>query len=126
MTRVLLTGKTSKLLKPSNSRAPLTESSGGSGFIAAHVLSALRKHGHSVVTTVRSKEKADKTKAGYPNDGPDKLDFAIVEDIGKEGGRHPFFLSSREVQTETSSFRQGGNLRSAIRGSHPYGQPIPS
>ncbi|KAF2205997.1 NADPH-dependent methylglyoxal reductase-like protein GRE2 [Delitschia confertaspora ATCC 74209] len=61
MTRVLLTG--------------------GSGFIAAHTLDVLLKHGHSVVTTVRTQEKADKIKAAYPNYGKDKLDFAIVPDI---------------------------------------------
>ncbi|KAF2153710.1 NAD(P)-binding protein [Myriangium duriaei CBS 260.36] len=65
MTRVLLTG--------------------GSGFIAAHVLDILLEHGHSVVTTVRSQEKADKIKQAHPNSGKDKLDFAIVEDIAQEG-----------------------------------------
>ncbi|KFZ20141.1 hypothetical protein V502_03337 [Pseudogymnoascus sp. VKM F-4520 (FW-2644)] len=65
MTRVLLTG--------------------GSGFIAAHVLESLLTRGHSVVTTVRSQEKADKIKQAYPDLGKDKLDFAIVEDIAQEG-----------------------------------------
>ncbi|KAG8626529.1 hypothetical protein KVT40_005474 [Elsinoe batatas] len=64
MTRVLLTG--------------------GSGFIAAHVLDILLEHGHSVVTTVRSQEKADKIKQAHPNVGKDKLDFSIVEDIAVE------------------------------------------
>ncbi|KAK7548205.1 hypothetical protein IWX49DRAFT_205648 [Phyllosticta citricarpa] len=64
MTRVLLTG--------------------GSGFIAAHVLDILLKHGHSVVTTVRTQQKADKIKEAHPTYGNDKLDFAIVEDIAKE------------------------------------------
>jgi NADPH:quinone reductase-like Zn-dependent oxidoreductase len=64
MTRVLLTG--------------------GSGFIAAHVLDILLQHGHSVVTTVRSQEKADKIKQAHSSYGSDKLDFAIVEDIAQE------------------------------------------
>ena len=63
MTRVLLTG--------------------GSGFIAAHVLDILLEHGHSVVTTVRSQEKANKIKDAHPNAGKN-LDFAIVEDIAQE------------------------------------------
>lgn len=58
---------------------------GGSGFIAAHVLDILLKHGHSVVTTVRSQEKASKIKDAHAKYGKDKLDFAIVEDIAKEG-----------------------------------------
>ncbi|KAF2724988.1 NAD(P)-binding protein [Polychaeton citri CBS 116435] len=58
---------------------------GGSGFIAAHVLNILLEHGHSVVTTVRSQSKADKIKEGHPKYGKDKLDFALVEDIAQPG-----------------------------------------
>ncbi|EEH36501.2 NADPH-dependent methylglyoxal reductase GRE2 [Paracoccidioides lutzii Pb01] len=56
---------------------------GGSGFIAAHVLEILLQHGHSVVTTVHSEEKARKIKDAYPDVPKDKLDFAIVDDIAK-------------------------------------------
>ncbi|OJD17788.1 hypothetical protein AJ78_02141 [Emergomyces pasteurianus Ep9510] len=56
---------------------------GGSGFIAAHVLESLLQRGHSVVTTVRSEEKAQKIRNSHPNVLKDKLDFAIVEDIAK-------------------------------------------
>lgn len=58
---------------------------GGSGFIAAHVLEYLLEHKHSVVTTVRSQAKADKVAAAHPKAGKDQLDFAIVEDIAQEG-----------------------------------------
>jgi nucleoside-diphosphate-sugar epimerase len=37
------------------------------------------------VTTVRSEEKADKIRSIHPNVGADKLSFAIVPDIAKEG-----------------------------------------
>ena len=60
-------------------------SQGGSGFIAAHILDLLLEHGHSVVTTVRSQEKATKIKEAHPDMPKNKLDFAIVEDIAKEG-----------------------------------------
>ena len=40
---------------------------------------------HSVVTTVRSQDKVDRIKQAHSNVSKDKLDFAIVEDIGKEG-----------------------------------------
>jgi len=59
--------------------------SGGSGFIAAHVIDNLLERGHSVVTTVRSQEKANKIKEAHPKYGKDKLDFAIVEDVAQEG-----------------------------------------
>ncbi|KAI4285644.1 MAG: hypothetical protein L6R38_000468 [Xanthoria sp. 2 TBL-2021] len=65
MTRVLLTG--------------------GSGFIAVHVLEALLTQGHSVVTTVRSDAKARMLTDTFPNYGTDKLDFAIVADMAEEG-----------------------------------------
>ncbi|KAH7014739.1 NADPH-dependent methylglyoxal reductase-like protein GRE2 [Ilyonectria destructans] len=63
MTRVLLTG--------------------GSGFIATHVLEILLNRGHSVVTTVRSLDKAENIKKAHPDIGKDRLDFAIVPDIAR-------------------------------------------
>ncbi|KAI9673477.1 MAG: methylglyoxal reductase (NADPH-dependent) gre2 [Caeruleum heppii] len=65
MTRVLLTG--------------------GSGFIAAHVLEILLEHGHSVVTTVRSEEKAAKIRSAHSQYPESKLSFSIVPDIAVDG-----------------------------------------
>ncbi|KAI2627721.1 3-beta hydroxysteroid dehydrogenase/isomerase family protein [Hypoxylon sp. NC1633] len=65
MTRVLLTG--------------------GSGFIAAHVLESLLEHGHSVVTTVRSAKKGQRILDSHKQYGKDKLDFVVVEDILEPG-----------------------------------------
>ena len=59
---------------------------GGNGFIAAHVLDILLARGHSVVTTVRSREKVVAIKEAHPSFSSDKLDFAIVEDIAQPGG----------------------------------------
>lgn len=86
MTRVLLTG--------------------GSGFIAAHTLDILLERGHSVVTTVRSQEKADKIKAAnqkYADKG--QLDFAIVPDIAQEGAFDKAVISDPpfEVVLHTAS-----------------------
>lgn len=58
---------------------------GGSGFIAAHVLDVLLERGHSVVTTVRSAGKGQKILDNHPKVSKDKLDFVIVEDIAKRG-----------------------------------------
>jgi NADPH:quinone reductase-like Zn-dependent oxidoreductase len=79
MTRVLLTG--------------------GSGFIAAHVLDILLQHGHSVVTTVRSQEKANKIKEAHSKYGKEKLDFAIVEDIAQEGAFDKAVVSDPPFET---------------------------
>lgn len=58
---------------------------GGSGFIAAHVLDVLIERGHSVVTTVRSTEKGQKILDNYTKVPKDRLSFVIVEDIAKRG-----------------------------------------
>lgn len=56
---------------------------GGSGFIAAHILEKLLHRGHKVVTTVRSEDKAQKIRDAYPNVGKDDLQVVIVPDIAK-------------------------------------------
>ncbi|RMZ71458.1 aldehyde reductase II [Pyrenophora seminiperda CCB06] len=54
------------------------------GFIAAHTLDVLLDHGHSVVTTVRTQEKADKIKESYKSlVDKGQLGFAIVPDIAQ-------------------------------------------
>ncbi|EFX06336.1 NAD dependent epimerase [Grosmannia clavigera kw1407] len=57
---------------------------GGSGFIATHILDLLLKTGHAVVTTVRSPEKAAPIHAAYPDVGPERLQTVIVPDIAQE------------------------------------------
>lgn len=51
----------------------------------AHVLETLLARGHSVVTTVRSKEKAQKIHDAHANLGQDKLQTVIVPDIAQDG-----------------------------------------
>ncbi|KAF2973232.1 hypothetical protein GQX73_g389 [Xylaria multiplex] len=63
MTRVLLTG--------------------GSGFIAAHVLETLLQRGHSVVTTVRTPQKGQHILDAHPNLSKATLDYTVVADIAR-------------------------------------------
>ncbi|KAJ5280488.1 NAD(P)-binding protein [Penicillium angulare] len=56
---------------------------GGSGFVATHVLETLLARGHSVVTTVRSPQKAEAILQAHPELQKDRLDYVIVEDIGQ-------------------------------------------
>ncbi|KAK3172112.1 hypothetical protein OEA41_004197 [Lepraria neglecta] len=58
---------------------------GGTGFIAAHVLDVLLERGHSVVTTVRSAQKGQTILDNHPKLPNDMLDFVIVEDIAQPG-----------------------------------------
>lgn len=59
---------------------------GGSGFIAAHVLDTLLQRGHSVVTTVRSAHKGRSILGAYPGRSKEELDFVVVEDIALSNG----------------------------------------
>ena len=99
MSRVLLTGTSQQLL--THFQYPVTNSgqSGGSGFIAAHVLDVLLERGHSVVTTVRSTEKGQKILDNHPKVSKDKLDFVIVEDIAKRGAFDKAVQSSPQFET---------------------------
>ncbi|KAJ5727632.1 NAD(P)-binding protein [Penicillium malachiteum] len=56
---------------------------GGSGFIATHVLETLLARGHSVVTTVRSQQKGQAILEAHPELQKDRLNYVIVEDISQ-------------------------------------------
>lgn len=75
-----------RILQPVTAAMTRVLLTGGSGFIAAHTLDVLLKRGHSVVTTVRTQDKADKIKAEHKSAvGEGRLGFAIVPDIAQEG-----------------------------------------
>jgi len=57
---------------------------GGSGFVAAHVLTAFLSRGYNVRTTVRSQESAEKVKKSH-SIYLDQLSFAIVPDVQTPG-----------------------------------------
>ncbi|KAL7950941.1 hypothetical protein V8C42DRAFT_134392 [Trichoderma barbatum] len=55
---------------------------GGSGFIAAHILEQLLAKNHTVITTVRSEEKAQRIRAAHPDSVQQgRLTVAVVPDI---------------------------------------------
>ncbi|KAK4179448.1 hypothetical protein QBC36DRAFT_322455 [Triangularia setosa] len=59
---------------------------GGSGFIAAHILDQLLTASHTVITTVRSQSKASAITSAYPSQSASSsLIVAIVPDIAKPG-----------------------------------------
>ncbi|KAK1537687.1 dihydroflavonol-4-reductase [Colletotrichum paranaense] len=58
---------------------------GGSGFIALHIIKVLLEQGHSVITTVRSQAKADIISQSFSGYSPDKLGFVFVPDVGQLG-----------------------------------------
>ncbi|KUI58655.1 NADPH-dependent methylglyoxal reductase GRE2 [Cytospora mali] len=58
---------------------------GGSGFIAAHILELLLANGHQVVTTVRSQDKAQGIHKAHSSLGKDRLETVIVPDIAQPG-----------------------------------------
>ena len=80
---------------------------GGSGFVAAHVLNAFLDRGYNVRTTVRSQSNADKVKNTHGHYG-DKLSFAIVPEITTAGA---FDEAVKGVQGVSVHCRQLAYLR---------------
>jgi uncharacterized protein YbjT (DUF2867 family) len=58
---------------------------GGSGFVAAHVLNAFLARGYNVRTTVRNEESAEKVRQSH-SQYLNQLSFAIVKDVAEPGG----------------------------------------
>ncbi|KAJ4857605.1 NAD dependent epimerase/dehydratase family domain-containing protein [Trichoderma breve] len=57
---------------------------GGSGFIAAHILEQLLAKNHTVITTVRTEEKAEKIRAAHPDSvQQNRLTVVTVGDIAQ-------------------------------------------
>jgi nucleoside-diphosphate-sugar epimerase len=58
---------------------------GGSGFLGGTVVDTLLARGYSVVTTVRSTEKAQQMRLDRPHISASQLEYAIVRDIAQLG-----------------------------------------
>ncbi|KAI7776176.1 hypothetical protein LA080_005748 [Diaporthe eres] len=66
---------------------------GGSGFIASHVLDTLLAHGFSVVVTARSPEKGQAIVGSIDESLRPGVSFAVVEDIAQDGAFDHVFQS---------------------------------
>ncbi|OQE28023.1 hypothetical protein PENFLA_c005G04338 [Penicillium flavigenum] len=58
---------------------------GGSGFIAAHIVDILLQHGFDTVVTVRTEEKGKRIIEAHPDVPKEKLSYVIVKDVAKDG-----------------------------------------
>ncbi|KAJ5915952.1 hypothetical protein N7454_010859 [Penicillium verhagenii] len=58
---------------------------GGSGFIAAHIVDILLQRGFDTVVTVRSEEKGKRILDAHPHTPKEKLSFVIVKDVAEDG-----------------------------------------
>ncbi|KAL2173088.1 uncharacterized protein P884DRAFT_288300 [Thermothelomyces heterothallicus CBS 202.75] len=58
---------------------------GGTGFIASHVLDCLLDHGFDVVVTVRSREKGQRIIKSIDEKQRKRVSYVVVEDIAKKG-----------------------------------------
>ncbi|PYH99623.1 NAD(P)-binding protein [Aspergillus ellipticus CBS 707.79] len=58
---------------------------GGSGFIAAHIIDILLAHGFDTVVTVRSEEKGQRILEAHPDTPKEKLSYVVVKDVAAEG-----------------------------------------
>ncbi|KAH8691972.1 putative NAD dependent epimerase/dehydratase [Talaromyces proteolyticus] len=58
---------------------------GGSGFIASHILEQLLSNDYRVIVTVRSALKGDKIISSFPEDTRKDISYEIIEDIAQDG-----------------------------------------
>ncbi|KGO41420.1 NAD-dependent epimerase/dehydratase [Penicillium expansum] len=58
---------------------------GGSGFIAAHIVDILLEHDFDTVVTVRSEEKGKRIIEAHPDVSNEKLSYVIVKDVAQDG-----------------------------------------
>ncbi|KAI9038433.1 SDR family oxidoreductase [Aspergillus affinis] len=58
---------------------------GGSGFIAAHIVDYLLQRGFDTVVTVRSDEKGQKILEAHPGVSKENLSYVIVKDVAADG-----------------------------------------
>ncbi|CAK7224955.1 methylglyoxal reductase (NADPH-dependent) gre2 [Sporothrix curviconia] len=58
---------------------------GGSGFIASHILDELLQSSYNVTITVRSAEKGEAVVASLPEEQRPRVFFAIVDDVARPG-----------------------------------------
>ncbi|KAG5419852.1 GRE2 [Candida metapsilosis] len=112
--------------------------SGGTGFIAQHVLQQLLNHNYHVVTTVRSQAKGDHLLKLF--NSPSTLSYEIVEDVGKPGAfdqvlqnnkdatvflhtASPFFYKVTDVAKELLEPAVEGT-KNALKAIQQYGENI--
>lgn len=81
----------------------LTRYVGGTGFVAGHVIDVLLKHGHRVVTTVRSQEKAQLIRNVFQGASREALDFHIVPDVAAKNAFHGLDVYGLEAAIHLAS-----------------------
>ncbi|KAK1829719.1 hypothetical protein QBC39DRAFT_310349 [Podospora conica] len=67
---------------------------GGTGFIASHVLDVLLDHGYTVVVTARSEEKGKRIISALPADHRPRVSYVVVADIAQPGAFDRAVVSS--------------------------------
>ncbi|KXX76618.1 putative NADPH-dependent methylglyoxal reductase GRP2 [Madurella mycetomatis] len=58
---------------------------GGTGFVASHVLDCLLEHGFEVVVTARSEDKGQRIVQSIDEAMRKRVSYVVVEDVAKEG-----------------------------------------
>ncbi|KAG5989605.1 hypothetical protein E4U54_004294 [Claviceps lovelessii] len=109
---------------------------GGSGFVASHILQILIHRGYRVITTARSEEKAKSIEAAFPDA---KLRVVIIPDIAARGAfdevaktagleyvlhtASPFHFNWTDAQTELLDPAISGT-RSILQSMHLYAPQV--
>ncbi|KAL3228983.1 hypothetical protein RNJ44_02070 [Nakaseomyces bracarensis] len=70
--------------------------SGGTGYIASHIIDQLLKENYKVISTARTQEKADKVLANFKNEN---LSFELVSDIADlQAFDHVFAKHGKDIE----------------------------
>ncbi|KAF3802071.1 Ketoreductase azaE [Colletotrichum gloeosporioides] len=76
---------------------------GGTGFVAGHVIDVLLQRGHSVLTTARSQEKAMAIHGSFKDVPKSKLETIVVPDIAAKGAFSALSTHSLEAVLHVAS-----------------------
>ncbi|KAF4917976.1 Ketoreductase azaE [Colletotrichum viniferum] len=76
---------------------------GGTGFVAGHVIDVLLQRGHSVLTTARSQEKAMAIHGSFKDVPKSKLETIVVPDIAAKGAFSALSTHSLEAVVHVAS-----------------------
>lgn len=95
---------------------PLVLVSGASGYIGASVVHAFLRAGYPVRGTVRKQAQIDAWRQRFPQYNS-QLDFAIVEDMGKDGAYDEAIRDVEVVVHTASPFFFGPSLLAHFLGS---------
>ena len=98
---------------------------GGSGFVAAHILNSFLSRGYNVKTTVRSDSSAEKIKKSHAK-YLSQISFAIVPDVATPGGHDEAVKGVDGVSPRLSYHFPKPQIDIECCAGNPHSLPLPN